>query len=972
MKKRVSYQDGEFAIDTRPAALHAGTYASTDDAEDHVSKYRKSICFRDGRRSHRRGVTPMKSRYVSSLCTTFTIVAVLAAVGPSHAAYTLGDPASPVGCVCGESGQYVEAEITEDFDVVVRNCSGGAAGAFIYMVYGTPGGERDNADHYGSDELRIDFSANQQEIEVPIPGIYGGDANVVTVWVTGFLTSGGNFDERKLGEPARAYRFEDESSANAITLTSELEDRLRQDLKMRALVNPQNPTGNIDCARYEINEAVIDNRGREHLFGMIKNKVICTKDLNEPQKCGTTEPVARPNHAFKDDFMELPPESFRMEISNNAAGPGQLFDVCCDPGHATEAVVMCANATIDELMVDGVRRPLTGAFTVGWIKDVRPIVGVTPEAVTFGCQEFPARGPDSYQQFASEQFTGIVDDDNDLIADDCDHLILEPRWQIGGPSDDPFTRVLRHRIRNKDFNATGATFLELDATTVLDVQANSISVIFSEVTDPSDTGFDALKLTLPTGITSGLKTITVFPDPSSPDVIGTDPAPARNNFSLPRVGFVSVRGSDYLHPFDELSGEFVDLDPEFDNSVPELPDSGPNGVAFSMEPGNENKELYIAAGSQVFVYDDPNNELRDLDGDAGVQGASVGPAVGQLALDPHGEFAFAVHGGDRVGVVQVQKNGLDPADRFAAYSSAVNVAPAIASDLVVKRTGPADEQIALYIGTSCRGCQYGTQAECPPLGGGGMSGMMDMMSGDNPIIPCNPETGDCGGEGGGGGGDPVTYTRTVAVAVHILQPNYLAGGPLLDPSAPWTTVCERYVQLSEITGTLSETEPWPQIGMDFSSDGSELFVVDPEGDSLFIVDTATNELKVEPGLPIPVGIDPFDVEVVDVLASGSMQARAYVVNHGSESISDDDSMTIVNTTTRLPVPPDRDLDDEFTLTDLEVETVSGTSAFLYLMSPNRDRLLIYDVRLDGDNPQVVGDFIVGPLPRRVAARVQTE
>jgi YVTN family beta-propeller protein len=885
----------------------------------------------------------------------------------SRAVISLCNPGwpDPVFHDCGtETG--IDVVLDEYFDVIVTNCSGEAATVLLEMAYATPGQVIDDDAYHGSDEVRIVFTDTDQQASCPISGVASDSDVVVGLLATAYRPTGMTPQARLIGEPIQLQRFEDPVNTPTIQLTDEMRGRLREELQQRNLVAPVDAGG---CTPLfaDTSRAHLENRGRDHWRGIFKGKIICAETGGpSPSNCVNVHDGVGVATRSSMIGIDLDGETCSYLVPNGSTSPG--FPDCCDPQGEVDSTwtMQCTRAILTELVLP------TGGMALNpfyWthsraqdeiVKDIEPsltntTLPPTPENVGFDCFDFAALETSfDTVDTCSDLGGAFADIDSDGIFDACDYFVSSISDEEGG-----LDARLKRYFRNQAFNQSGPDFDTFANVDDVVIDSQSATILSRQA--------DLLEFTLPTNLTLGRRDVEVF-DTGEPV-----PGIARDKLVVQRVGFMSIGGADYVRPFDEASGGFVDLSPDFEDSVPDLPVAGPDGVAFSVEPGNENKELYISAGSEVFVYDDPNNQLRDLDdGAAGIQGALVGAEIGQLAVEPHGEFAFVVHGGERVGIVQVQKSGIAPADRFAAYSSVVHVAPAVASDLVVKRTGPANEQFAVYIGTSCRGCTYGTQAECPPLGGDGMDGMMDTMSGDNPIVPCNPETGDCGGGGGGGGGDPVTYTRTVAVAVHILQPNYLAGGVLLDPSDPWTTVCERYVQLSEVTGTLSETEPWPQIGMDFSSDGSELFVVDPESDSLFIINTATNELVVEPLVPIAVGVYPFDVEVVDVLASGSMQARAYVVNHGSESIPDDDSMTIVNTTTRLPVPPDRDLDDEFSLTDLEVETVTGSSAFLYLVSPNRDRLLIYDVRLDGDNPQVVGDFIVGPLPRRVAGRVQTE
>jgi hypothetical protein len=94
--------------------------------------------------------------------------------------------------------------------------------------------------------------------------------------------------------------------------------------------------------------------------------------------------------------------------------------------------------------------------------------------------------------------------------------------------------------------------------------------------------------------------------------------------------------------------------------------------------------------------------------------------------------------------------------------------------------------------------------------------------------------------------------------------------------------------------------------------------------------------------------------------------RAYVANRG------DDSMSIVNINPLVRgIVDTRMFSEDFSLTDLRVETMAGSEAtkFLFLVSPNRQRILRYELQgpgIHGDNPFAGEPFVVGPLPRRVA------
>jgi hypothetical protein len=611
-------------------------------------------------------------------------------------------------------------------------------------------------------------------------------------------------------------------------------------------------------------------------------------------------------------------------------------------------------------------------------KDIEPsltntTLPPTPENVGFDCFDFAALETSFDTVDTCSDLGGLFADiDRDGTFDACDYFVSSVSDEEGD-----LDVGLKRYFRNQAFNESGPdfdTFADVDDV-VIDSQSATIL----------NRQADLLEFTLPSALTLGSQDVNVF-DTGEPV-----PGIARDKLVVQRVGFISIGGADYVRPFDEATGGFVDLSPDFEDSVPDLPVDGPDGVAFSVEQGNENKELYVVAGSELFAYDNPNNHLRDLNESPGTHGALLGSEMGQLYLDPNGHFAFALHDGKWIGAVQVQKyhGGTEIAleERFSAYSHLTSVAGE-ATDLAVKRV-PLDFNpyyplaapygFAVYVMSSCApDCDFDQTSPCSMgIGGDGMEGEgMMPMSGDNPIIPCNPETGDCGGGGPGGGGTG-TNARSVFLSVRILRPYFESSdGPLLDATAPWAVACKDNIELSRIDNASGPL--WSQIGLDFNSDGSELFVTNPDTDSLFILDTTTNELvPISPSNPNPlqiaVGVDPVDVEVLNVPTSGGVEDRAYVANHGDSAVADDDWLTIVDIDESQPawyqVKNSVDLDVMF-VDDLEISTAAGSEQeyILYLVSQNRQKVLMLDLSADGDVPTEVTSFAVGPVPRGVAVQ----
>jgi hypothetical protein len=212
-------------------------------------------------------------------------------------------------------------------------------------------------------------------------------------------------------------------------------------------------------------------------------------------------------------------------------------------------------------------------------------------------------------------------------------------------------------------------------------------------------------------------------------------------------------------------------------------------------------------------------------------------------------------------------------------------------------------------------------------------------------------------------------TRKVGVSVRILRPNFQSGAGDLDLSNPWNVICGTDIELSNES---TFDDAWSQVGLDFTTDFSEVWIANPENGKLYILDTQTNELVVSGGAPltITVGAEPFDVEILEVKdAAGSDVDRAYVANHG------DDTMHIIDVINRQSAILDPvDLTVDFGgLTDLRIETMAGTEVTqrLFLVSPNLKRVFQYSLEFDpaqgshGDNPDPQDPFIVGRTPRRV-------
>ena len=250
------------------------------------------------------------------------------------------------------------------------------------------------------------------------------------------------------------------------------------------------------------------------------------------------------------------------------------------------------------------------------------------------------------------------------------------------------------------------------------------------------------------------------------------------------------------------------------------------------------------------------------------------------------------------------------------------------------------------------------------------------------ITPCPP--GGCGGgePGGGGGSGGGNATRSTGISIRHLKANILGDGTL-DPGNEWSVECYQDIEMSRFGSEPGENLPggasaWDQLGMDFNSLGTELFVVSPETDSLFILDVGNNQLVLDAGeqplqIPLGTGTVPYDIGILEAFVPDPfgdpndlvLEDRAYVVYNGSSS------MGIVDVDNRGLVANGNLLDFVGVPSGIRAETISVSdhSQSLFLVSPDSQRVLIYRLTgsgFDGENPNPAVSFVVGPSPAHVA------
>ena len=412
---------------------------------------------------------------------------------------------------CSPTEPDFSLEINEEFEVVVRNCSGDAAAALVTLVYSMPPTTPPGPDEFSADERTFAFANHGEEAVCSIIGAPGGEPNVIDVAATPYRVTGGTWEERLLPPTLQAQRYEGaaiEPPPPTLTLTPELTARLRADLLTRDQVAPVgHPT---TCAFPEANWSVVDNRGRGHWRGSLFGKTVCTETHLTPDSCAAASPGTNPvaTHSGVGTLDLTPESSFRMFVNGPPGGPQQLFNRCCDPREDTaqsQAAVQCSRVSINQMVVDSQTYTLSPAFISDWTRDIEPSLVATlpPSAVQFSCMEFnaaapPLRAVDPWVAF-------LTDNDLDGVFDNCDFLLGSRSTEEGGS-----IATLRRFFRLEDFNESGSVFTDFSASTVEEVRVNNTAVPHDFVPD-EELPLVNLELLLPQGLPLGSMDVGVDP-----------------------------------------------------------------------------------------------------------------------------------------------------------------------------------------------------------------------------------------------------------------------------------------------------------------------------------------------------------------------------------------------------------------------------------------------------------------------------
>ncbi|MFQ5720660.1 MAG: YncE family protein, partial [Acidobacteriota bacterium] len=570
-----------------------------------------------------------------------------------------------------------------------------------------------------------------------------------------------------------------------------------------------------------------------------------------------------------------------------------------------------------------------------------------------------------------------------------------------------------------------------NTTVVAEVRVNGQSLPCSDDgTQPCNIRTaDEIDFVVPAGLPPGAITVEVVPttDPSAPAM----PAVLRSDQTLRSIrrAYMLISETGQLETIDQTDNSLVDPDPDFTKSLVTAPQGTIRDMVFSREASSENRELYVAAGSEFLAYDEPGGAFLDLDAAPGTQGKLLqapGTVTGiaRLAVESSGQFAFVIHDDTHLGAVHVQRTdatGVLPlTSRFDSFPNITSF-QGIGRDVMAERVAGTND-FFVYVSSTCTNCAAGTPftsgpfydpntptvTSClqsgataalfspgqttpgwspgpvlamnlpPSITGALLEPLRSLMA--QQCVPGSCEiqlcpdgslpdaTGTCPGGGGGGGGS-TTVPRRALLAVRHLRANFDPASPtFLDPSNPWTVICEDNFELSHdhVSGG---TAPWPQAGLGLNQAGTELWVANPEGDDVLILDTGTNQFQTDGAgnrLAIAVGVDPFDIELMDVkLGTGASGERAYVLCNG------DDTLHILDVAARAPGPfSPRSLTADFLgiPAPFGAETLAAADRtsvpdILWIPVAGRDVVLPYDLT-DGDQPQKRGAIGAGPAPGR--------
>ena len=450
----------------------------------------------------------------------------------------------------------------------------------------------------------------------------------------------------------------------------------------------------------------------------------------------------------------------------------------------------------------------------------------------------PAPIPNSFDDECAPAAKPWRDIDFDGIYDECDRFVADT-----GPGDGQHQVVLKRRIRNVGptepwVPASVVRFASEDAA-VVGGDADTLVVIVPELNETTPHGIFVTSSPMPEALLQGVSYLPRWLGYASDGtddgvlVFDTIDQTIKNGNPSPTNSYLNLN-CDPANNYDSV-GPPIDLATRASES-PHFPGTIADREVFSI-----NDVVLAGSGlveSRLFGFDVQNHRTLKADG------VFIGLSTRALAVEED-------LNGESIAYIARPKSGA-----FGRIS-VVNVDP-----------DSTELWQVTHNNTTLFGVPYGIAVHSfgtPPSG----KVMAYVTSVQCQISPSSAPEGvvikmHCiEGPGCGGGGQE---GRKV----------YLSVVDVTDPAA--MTVEVTYY-LSLLPGAACfNTTAFDNMGLAFKSDFSQLFFVNPDTDSLDVIDTATNELS-----DVPVGDLPVDVAVA--VTGDPPRERIYVLNQGDQNIS---------------------------------------------------------------------------------------
>lgn len=445
-----------------------------------------------------------------------------------------------------------------------------------------------------------------------------------------------------------------------------------------------------------------------------------------------------------------------------------------------------------------------------------------------------------------------TDIDADGIYDVCDPVVGSR-----GPADGTGRLVLRNKVRNEGpypepFNA---------ATNVVTIGGEPATI------DPMGSNDFRLDVAVPE--LTGIPPVEGYQIRWKPNAGEAEPIWAPDPFDPLAYGYVSDGRPGGLLVMDQVAEAVVDGNASPTNSYVNLNCDPADDVTevsapvdLAVRPGpspaypgvTADREVYVLSdvmagdppqpGSRLFGFGVDDHRLLGDTAGVVIPGSARALALAEDAPEGQGAWHAYVAWTLLEGFGKLSWVDLDTGGRVDG-SMFINGTPL---DLEVAYVGSADKIYAYVSSFVCIG------------EGGGLG-----PQGNPPIcIECS-------------GGGPTPPSRQLRLTV-------------IDVTDPYAMSEVAGMQINRTEPPCSERLPLDNLGLAFNEDRSLLHVVDPDGDRLLTLDTATNAFV--SSMDLPVDSEPVDVAVVK--PGGTGNERVYVVGHGDHFLYVSDGFSILS------------------------------------------------------------------------------